>query len=103
MSYSVHEKEFTWDESKNDWLKRTRRISFEEIILRMAGKDLLDVIEHPAPERYPGQRIFVVRIDEYVVLVPFIEDDRTVSLKTIIPSRKMTKRYLGEKSHGQRN
>ena len=54
--------------------------------------------EHPNPERYAGQRIFVVRREDYVYLVPFVEDENTVFLKTIIPSRKATKEYLGEES-----
>ena len=97
MAYSSSEKAFDWDESKNELLKRTRGISFEDVVVRMAEEDLLDVIEHPAPERYPGQKIFVVRVDDQVVLVPFVEDEWTVVLKTIIPSRKMTKLYLGAK------
>ena len=60
--------------------------------------DLLDILEHPHPDRYPGQRIFVVRRDQYVYLVPFVEDEHTVFLTTIIPSRKATKQYLGEES-----
>jgi hypothetical protein len=97
MSYIIHEKIFRWDESKNELLKKLRTISFEDIVVRVVGGDLLDVIEHPAPERYPGQKIFVVRIDDHVVLVPFVEDERTVFLKTIFPSRKMTRIYLGAK------
>ena len=57
---------------------------------------MLDLLEHPNPDRYAGQRIFVVRGEEYVYLVPFVEDEHTVFLKTIIPSRKATKQYFGE-------
>jgi hypothetical protein len=60
--------------------------------------DLLDILEHPNPERYGGQRIFVVRREDYVYMVPFVEDGHTVFLKTIIPSRKARKQYLGEES-----
>jgi hypothetical protein len=35
---------------------------------------------------------------QYVYLVPFVEDEQSVFLKTIIPSRKATKQYLGEES-----
>jgi len=45
------------------------------------------------------QRIFVVQRDDYVYLVPFVEDDRLIALKTIIPSRKATKQYLGKESN----
>jgi hypothetical protein len=59
---------------------------------------LLGILEHPSPERYAGQRIFVVRREDYAYLVPFVEDEHSVFLKTIIPSRKATKQYLGEES-----
>jgi hypothetical protein len=55
---------------------------------------VLDILEHPNQQRYGGQRIFVIQRDDYVYLVPFVEDDRLIVLKTIIPSRKATKRYL---------
>ena len=58
--------------------------------------NLLDVLEHPNQERYGGQRIFVVVREDYVYLVPFVEDEKLIVLKTIIPSRKATKRYLGK-------
>ena len=60
--------------------------------------DLLNILEHPNPNRYAGQRIFVVQRDDYVYLVPYVEEEDTVFLKTIIPSRKATTQYLGEES-----
>ena len=71
---------------------------FEDIVFHIERGDLLDILEHPSPERYAAQRIFVVRREEYVYLVPFVEDEHTLFLKTIIPSRKATKQYLGEES-----
>ena len=58
--------------------------------------EILDDLEHPNPEKYSNQRIFVLEIDEYVYLVPYVEDKNEIFLKTIIPSRKATKQYLGE-------
>ena len=55
----------------------------------------LDVIDHPNQKKYPGQRVFVVKVDDYAVMVPFVESKERIFLKTIIPSRKMTKKYLG--------
>jgi hypothetical protein len=55
-------------------------------------------LEHPNPDGYVDQRIFVVQREDYVYLVPFVEDEHTVFLKTIIPSRKATKQYLGEEA-----
>ena len=89
-------KYFTWDDAKNEKLKAARGIGFEEIIFLIERGYLLDVLEHPNQEQYGGQRIFVVQRDDYVYLVPFVEDDRLVFLKRIIPSRKATKQYLGE-------
>ncbi len=91
-------KYFTWDDAKNEKLKAERGIGFEEIVFLIERGSLLDVLEHPNQERYGGQRIFVVQRDDYVYLVPFVEDDRLVVLKTIIPSRKATKHYLGKEA-----
>ena len=89
---------FDWDDAKNAQLKAERGIGSEEIVFHIERGDLLDILEHPNPDRYAGQRIFVLRREDYVYLVPFVEDEQTVFLKTIIPSRKATKQYLGEES-----
>lgn len=89
---------FTWNEAKNEKLKVERGIGFEEVVFLIGKGDLLDVLEHPNQQRYRGQRIFVVRRGDYVYLVPFLEDDREVFLKTIIPSRKATMQYLGKEA-----
>lgn len=91
-------KYFTWNEAKNEKLKVERGIGFEEVVFLIGKGDLLDVLEHPNQQRYRGQRIFVVRRGDYVYLVPFLEDDREVFLKTIIPSRKATMQYLGKEA-----
>ena len=91
-------KYFDWDDAKNAKLRAERGIGFEDVVFHIERGDLLDILEHPNPERYAGQRIFVVRREDYVYLVPFVEDEHSVFLKTIIPSRKATKQYLGEES-----
>jgi len=90
-------KYFDWSEEKNEELIKERGISFEEVVFWIMQEGLLDIIEHPNKNQYPNQRIFIVDIEGYVCLVPFVEDDEIIFLKTIIPSRKMTKKYLGEK------
>jgi hypothetical protein len=87
---------FDWDDTKNAKLRTERDIGFEDIVFHIERGDLLDILEHLNPDRYAGQRIFVVRREGYAYLVPFVEYERTVFLKTIIPSRKATKDYLGE-------
>jgi len=87
-------KTFSWNKSKNELLRSTRQIVFEDILLYIEKGFLLDVLEHPNQEKYPEQRIFVVQVDGYAYLVPFVEDEKEIFLKTIIPSRKATKKYL---------
>ena len=89
---------FDWSDEKNEILKTERGITFEEIVYHLTHNDLLDTVEHPNKEKYAGQRIFIVKVEEYVCLVPFVEDTETIFLKTIIPSRKLTKQYLGDES-----
>ncbi len=52
---------------------------------------------HPGKKRYSHQRIFVVAVGEYAYLVPYVENEVEIFLKTIVPSRKATRRYLGDK------
>lgn len=88
---------FSWDNKKNELLKNSRGVCFEQVVLLMEKGDVLDTIEHPNQERYPEQKIAVVVIDAYVYLVPYVEHNEEIFLKTIIPSRKATNTYLREK------
>ena len=88
-------KAYAWNKEKNQLLKVERDVSFEEVVVHIAAGDLLDIVEQPNPEKYEGQRMFIVKMREYVWLVPFVETDDEIFLKTIIPSRKATKKYLG--------
>jgi uncharacterized DUF497 family protein len=90
---------FSWDNEKNARLKIERRVSFEEVVFYIDQGQLLDIVEHPNQGKYPGQKIFVVNIGDYAYLVPFVETADEVFLKTIIPSRKATAKYL-RGSHG---
>lgn len=85
---------FEWDDDKNEKLKSERGISFEEVIFCIANGLVLDIMPHPDPDKYPNQKMFIVNIDNYAYLVPFVETKGIVYLKTIIPSRKATKKYL---------
>ncbi len=89
-------KRFGWSEEKNLRLQRERGIGFEEIVFHIEKGDLLDRLEQPQPERFGQQRIFVVRVGDYAYLVPYVESAGEIYLKTIIPSRKATRDYLGE-------
>jgi len=89
---------FSWNQDKNEILKKERGISFEDVVFHIERGDLLEIVEHPSQEKYKGQRIFVANIEDYVYLVPFVETGSEVFLKTIIPSRKVTRKYLSGRS-----
>lgn len=88
-------KPFRWDPEKNERLKSGRAISFEEIVLAIEEGGLMDILVHPNRRRYPGQVVLVVVYREYVFLVPSVEEEEHYFLKTVIPSRKATRDYLG--------
>src|SRR5579863_6524290 len=86
--------EFSAD--KNQLLIKERGVSFEEVIVALSNGKLLDTIDHQNEAKYPKQKIYIVDLNGYVYLVPFVRKDKqTVFLKTIFPSRKLTKKYLG--------
>lgn len=88
---------YNWNRDKNEVLKVERSISFEEIVFHIQNGDELDIYPHPNQIQYPNQMISVVAVNGYIYLVPYIESAQEIFLKTIIPSRKATKKYLGGK------
>ena len=87
-------KPFRWNHEKNEQLKAERNISFEEIVLAIEADGLLDIVTHSNPRKYPNQRMFIVAIEQYAYLVPFVEEADCYFLKTVIPNRKATRDYL---------
>jgi len=88
-------KTIAWNQKKNEVLKSERKVSFEDIVFHMRAGDIIDTFDHPNQKKYPGQKIHAIAVEDYVYLVPFVESDEEVFLKTIIPSRKATKLYRG--------
>lgn len=88
-------KQINWNAEKNQLLMSERGISFEDVLFALQSGRLLDDLIHPNDIRYPNQRMFVVEVDEYAWLVPYVENEEEIFLKSIIPSRKATKHYLG--------
>jgi hypothetical protein len=95
--YHRVEKTMRWNARKNDSLQAARGVTFEAVVVAIGAGGLLDVVAHPKGDRYPGQRVLVVAIDDYVHLVPFVEERDYLFLKTIIPSRRATREYLGRR------
>lgn len=93
----MHNASFAYEFSaeKNQQLIKERGVSFEEAIAALANDKLIDTIAHPNIEKYPNQFIYILEINGYVYLLPFVRKNQTtVFLKTLFPSRKLTKQYL---------
>ena len=93
----MSDKKIRWNKEKNEFLKESRKVSFEEIDEAIKNLELIDIISHPNKEKYPNQRIYLIEIGNYIYEVPFVETDEEIFLKTIYPSRKFTKKYLKTK------
>jgi uncharacterized DUF497 family protein len=89
-------KPFRWSPEKNETLKADRGVSFEGVVVAIESGGLLDILTHPNQAKYSRQRILVVAADNYVFLVPYVEEEDYFFLKTIIPSRKATRDYLNQ-------
>ncbi len=89
---------YAWNSKKNEELIKQRGVSFERVIYHIEKQEVLDIIKHPNTAKYPNQRMFIINIDNYAYLIPFVEtvleDNTEIFLKTIIPSRKATRKYL---------
>jgi uncharacterized DUF497 family protein len=95
MSYDLSIMEFKWNSEKNEILAKERGITFEEIVQKIeAGAPVIET-SHPNPDKYPNQKILIVDVEGYAYLVPYVQDAEGIFLKTIIPSRKATRKYLG--------
>ncbi|PIQ72048.1 toxin [Candidatus Roizmanbacteria bacterium CG02_land_8_20_14_3_00_36_15] len=87
-------KELRFSEVKDKELRKRRGIGFREIVIEIeAERNLIDVIDHPNKKKYPKQRMFLVKINNYIYILPFIEETEFIFLKTVYKSRKYTKKY----------
>ena len=93
----MNNKYFDWDQEKNEWLfDETRGVSFEMVVTAIEEGCLMDILQHAKPREH--QKLYIVLIEEYVYVVPYVEDDEKIFLKTIFPSRKMHKKYYEKDS-----
>lgn len=90
---------FEWDEPKNEQLKNQRGVSYEDVFIAISENRLLDIVPHHNPAKYPNQKLFIIEIRNYVYYVPFIENEHSIFLKSIIPSRKYQRRYKAGDHH----
>lgn len=85
-------KRIEWDPDKNNWLQAERNISFERIVCALEQGKLVDIIPNPS-QHYTDQNVLVVELEDYLVLVPYVEDQEKIFLKTAFRSRKINRRY----------
>ena len=95
MSYIIIMDIFRWNAEKNEVLARERGITFEEIVQRIESGAKVIEADHTNKKKYPNQKILIIDVDGYAYLVPYVIDKNEYFLKTIIPSRKATKKHLG--------
>ncbi len=86
--------QFNWNDEKNQWLKKERNISFEQVVIAIESNDIVDILENPNKLKYKNQIMILVNIDDYVYAIPAIMGNDVIFLKTIFPSRKYTDHYL---------
>lgn len=87
-------KKIEWDIEKNSLLKEKRAVCFEDVENAINNDNILDIRPHPNQKKYPHQKIIVVKINDYIHYVPFVEDNEKCFLKSIIPSRKINNEFL---------
>jgi len=85
-----------YNQEKKLILKEIRGICFEDVVQAIEKKKILDNLEHKNKKKYPNQKILVIKIKNYVYAVPYMIDKKrkTIFLKTVYPSRALTKKYL---------
>ena len=91
-----------WNEEKNVWLEKNRGLTFEVFAEKILRNEIIDRIVHPNKDKYPNQLIFIIEIDGYCYAVPHVKTETGIFLKTVIPDRRMTKKYLGVKDENDR-
>ncbi len=82
---------YDWNPEKNDWLKKERKLSFEQVVFHLSQGDVWKVADHP------GQKIYFVIIEDYIYMIPHVIKKEFIFLKTIIPTRKATKAFKKER------
>jgi len=88
------ERIFKFSKNKDKKLLSERGVSFDQVIFELNANRELDIVEHHNIQKYSYQKIFIIGIKNYIYAVPFVQKKNYFFLKTIFPSRKLTKKYL---------
>lgn len=87
-------KPIRWNSEKSLSLKAERGVSFEEVLFAISQGGLIAVMDHPNRVKYGHQNMLVVKIRDYAYLVPYVENENELFLKSIMPSPKATRDFL---------
>ena len=87
-------KPIRWNSEKSLSLKAERGVSFEDVLSAISQGNLITVMDHPNREKYGHQKMLVVAIRDYAYLVPYVESENEIFLKSIMPSHKATRDFL---------
>lgn len=93
--YSLLMKPIRFDNEKDISIKKKRDVGFRDIVNAIQNNQVLDIIKNPNRKQYSRQKMFIIKLHNYIYVVPFVENDKEIFLKTVFPSRKYTKKYLG--------
>ncbi len=88
--------QINWNEDKNQLLKQTRGVCFEDVEFAIINDNILDIVPHHNVAKYPNQELMIISLSGYTYYVPFVTDDVQIFLKNIIPSRKHHKIYQAQ-------
>lgn len=88
---------YDFSQEKNVKLMAERGVGFEDVIAVLDARGPITVIDHPNKKKYPHQKIYVIEMDNYIYLIPYERNEDKIVLKTIFPSRKMTRLYGNRK------
>ncbi len=98
LNMTIKKIHYEFSADKNRTLIQERGVSFEDVISALDNEKLLDILKHHNDLKYPNQMIYVINLNGYIYLVPFVrKNEHVIFLKTIFPSRKLTKIYLSDR------
>ena len=90
-------KPIRFNKDKDKVLKEKRGIGFKDVIKEMGAGKIVTVRKHPNTKKFPSQKIMLINIKNYIFVIPYIETEKEIFLKTIYKSRKYTKEFINKK------
>lgn len=89
--------QYDYNKEKDRLVRLRHGVSFKDIIQEIKRKRVLKRISHPNKTKYSNQKLYIIEIKGYAIVVPHVEQGDTIFLKTLFPSRKYTKKFIKRK------